>query len=125
MTDPFLILGSDPDLQEGEKKARKSIGETRGRYRTLKYLDRGRWVPAVYHESVRHYLIGLARKLGEYGKFIFHLILIIPFANGIRSSTRERDRARRRYELSGKPEVMGPRARQKLARDSLRFRKER
>lgn len=78
MTDLFLILGSDPALQEGERKAGKAMGETQGKYRTLEYLDRGKWVPAVYHESVRHYLIRLARKRGEYGEFVFILFLSYP-----------------------------------------------
>lgn len=73
MTDLCLILGSETALQEGERKSRKAIGETQGKYRTLEYLDRGKWVPAVYHESVRHYLIRVARKRGEYGEFVFIL----------------------------------------------------
>lgn len=37
------------------------------------YLHNGKWVPAVYHDAVRHYLIENANKNGEYGElFPFH-----------------------------------------------------
>lgn len=41
---------------------------TKGKDETLMYLHNGKWVPAVYHDAVRHYLIEKAKKNGEYGE---------------------------------------------------------
>lgn len=65
---PFPILESDSTLQKGKKNACKPKGETKGKDKTLEYRDGDRWVPAVYHDSVRHYLIREARKHGKYGE---------------------------------------------------------
>lgn len=43
-------------------------GNTKGKNETLMFLHDGKWVPAVYHDTVRHYLIDEAKTNGEYGE---------------------------------------------------------
>lgn len=43
-------------------------GKTKGKNETLMFLHNGKWVPAVYHDTVRHYLIHEAKANGEYGE---------------------------------------------------------
>ena len=54
-------------------------GKIKGKDETLKYLHREKWVPAVYHDAVRHYLIEQAEKLGKYGElFPSHSDHLLP-----------------------------------------------
>lgn len=56
----------EPESDSPGQKANKKRGKTRGKGWKLRYLDGGRWVPAVYHHTIRDLLIQEASQDGEY-----------------------------------------------------------
>lgn len=56
----------EPESDSPRQKTGKKRGKTRGKGRKLQYLDGSRWVPAVYHHTIRDFLIQQASQNGEY-----------------------------------------------------------
>lgn len=58
------LIEPESDLPRLKASAKK--GKTRGRGESLQYWDGSRWMPAVYHHSIRSFLIERASQKGEY-----------------------------------------------------------
>lgn len=58
------LIEPEEDLPRPKANAKK--GKTRGRGESLQYWDGSRWMPAVYHHSIRSFLIERASQKGEY-----------------------------------------------------------
>lgn len=63
---PSGRLESESNSLPRRKKYVKKKGETRGRDQNLQFLDGKQWVPAVYHHSIRAFLIEEASRNGHY-----------------------------------------------------------
>lgn len=72
----FIILELRSVLQKDIKKTRMNIEEIRGSDQSLEYWDGLNWVPAVYHSSIRAFLIDQASRKGEYSKAFQHISII-------------------------------------------------